>query len=406
MDILIEEYKENIWAVALEDARLEGVEIDPVNETVRYGSIYYAKVECIDTSLDAAFVNLDGDNTGIIYNKDIRYTDEDGKLCKGGNEPIGKRLHLGDMIAVQAKSAHITSENDLWFDEGKNARVSMDITIAGRYLIYCPTLRTNRISRRIRGKDLRKRLDDMVHSLENLQGFILRSSAANLQTDILEREAHILKGIWNELSDHFKGNGPALVAMGPDSIQRILGDKANNPIDRIEVVTMDHYSQIENWCSIFAPDLMTKIMPIELDNASQDLALLEYRDVLGQIETLFHGYVMLINGGNLIIQETAALTAIDVNKGSDKRSYLAINIDAAKEVARQIRLRNIGGIIIIDFLKTSKKDMDKLFKILDNETYSDPCTVQIHGFTKLGLMEVTRKRRTPSLNKRFDGIAF
>jgi len=406
MDILIEEYEENIWAVALEDGRLEGLEIDPVNETVRYGSIYYAKVESIDTSLDAAFVNLDGDNTGIIFNKDVRYTDKDGKTCKGGDKPIGKILHPGDMIAVQAKTAHIVSEDDFWFDEDKNARVSMDITIAGRYLIYCPTLQKNSISRRIKGKSLRKRLDDMIRSLKNLQGFILRSSAADLQTDILEREAYILKEIWSELSAYFKGNDPTLIAMGPDSIQRILGDKATNPIERIEVVTMDHYSQIEDWCSIFAPDLMTKIIPIELDDASQDLALLDHRDVLGQIEALFHGYIMLMNGGSLIIQETAALTAIDVNKGSDKRSHLAVNIDAAKETARQIRLRNIGGIIIIDFLKTNKKDTDKLLKILDDETYSDPCTVQIHGFTKLGLMEITRKRRTPSLNKRFDGIAF
>ena len=406
MDILIEEYEENIWAVALEDGRLEGLEIDPVNETVRYGSIYYAKVESIDTSLDAAFVNLDGDNTGIIFNKDVRYTDKDGKTCKGGDKPIGKILHPGDMIAVQAKTAHIVSEDDFWFDEDKNARVSMVITIAGRYLIYCPTLQKNSISRRIKGKSLRKRLDDMIRSLKNLQGFILRSSAADLQTDILEREAYILKEIWSELSAYFKGNDPTLIAMGPDSIQRILGDKATNPIERIEVVTMDHYSQIEDWCSIFAPDLMTKILPIELDDASQDLALLDHRDVLGQIEALFHGYIMLMNGGSLIIQETAALTAIDVNKGSDKRSHLAVNIDAAKETARQIRLRNIGGIIIIDFLKTNKKDTDKLLKILDDETYSDPCTVQIHGFTKLGLMEITRKRRTPSLNKRFDGIAF
>ena len=406
MDILIEEYEENIWAVALEDGRLEGLEIDPVNETVRYGSIYYAKVESIDTSLDAAFVNLDGDNIGIIFNKDVRYTDKNGKTCKGGDKPIGKILHPGDMIAVQAKTAHIISEDDFWFDEDKNARVSMDITIAGRYLIYCPTLQKNSISRRIRGKSLRKRLDDMIRSLKNLQGFILRSSAADLQTDILEREAYILKEIWSELSAYFKGNDPALIAMGPDSIQRILGDKATNPIERIEVVTMDHYSQIEDWCSIFAPDLMTKIIPIELDDASQDLALLDHRDVLGQIEALFHGYIMLMNGGSLIIQETAALTAIDVNKGSDKRSHLAVNIDAAKETARQIRLRNIGGIIIIDFLKTNKNDTDKLLKILDDETYSDPCTVQIHGFTKLGLMEITRKRRTPSLNKRFDGIAF
>ncbi len=406
MDILIEEYEEKIWAVALDQGRLEGLEIDPVNETVRYGSIFYAKVDRIDASLDAAFVNLDGENIGVLYNKDVRYQDKDGKTCKGGDKPISKILKPGDMIPVQAKVAHIANDDSAWYDENKNAQVSMDITIAGRYLIYCAMMQKNRISQRIRGKELRKTLEDMISNLLHMQGFILRSAAADLQTDILEREARILKEVWNGISAYFEGREPALIALGPDSIQRILGDKALNPIERIEVVTMDHFSQIEDWCSIFAPDLVTKITPVELEDAARDLALLEYRDVLGQIETLFQGYVMMTHGSSLIIQETAALTAIDVNKGSDKRSHLAANIDAAKEIARQMRLRNIGGIIVVDFLKTNKKDQEKLLKALDDETYGDPCTVQIHGFTKLGLIEMTRKRRTPSLNKRFDGIAF
>jgi len=392
--------------VALDKGRLDGLEIDPTNETVRYGSIFYGKVERIDTSLDAAFINLDGDNYGILFNKDVRFEDKDGQIKKGGDTAIGKVLKPGDMIPVQAKVAHIASGEDVYQDENKIAQVSMDITISGRYLIYGPMLSKNRISQRIRGNDLRKGLDKMMADLEGPQGFILRSSAAGLQTDILKREARILREVWSSISEYFVGTSPALIALGPDSIQRILGDKAINPIERIEVVTMDHFEQIEDWCSIFAPDLVTKITPIELNDASRDLALLDYRDVLGQIESLFQSYVLLEHGGSMIIQETAALTAIDINKSSDKRSHLAVNLDAAKEIARQIRLRNIGGIIIVDFLKTNKKDQEKLLQLLDEETYGDPCTVQIHGFTKLGLIEMTRKRRTPSLDKRFDSIAF
>jgi len=406
LDILIEEYEGKLWSVALDKGRLDGLEIDPVNETVRYGSIYYGKVDRIDASLDAAFINLDGDNYGILFNKDVRFEDKDGKIKKGGETAIGKILKPGDMIPVQAKVAHIANNDDIHHDESKIAQMSMDITIAGRYLIYGPMLQKNRISQRIRGKALRERLDNMMRQLEGLQGFILRSSAADLQTDILEREARILREVWKGISEYFVGTSPALIALGPDSIQRILGDKAINPIERIEVVTMDHFEQIEEWCSIFAPDLVTKVTPIELKDASRDLALLEYRDVLGQIEVLFQNYVLLEHGGSMILQETAALTAIDINKGSDKRSHLAVNLNAAKEIARQIRLRNIGGIIIVDFLKTNKKDQEKLLKLIDDETYGDPCTVQIHGVTKLGLIEMTRKRRTPSLNKRFDSIVF
>ena len=409
MDILIEEYESNIWTLATKGGVIENLEIDPPNEVVRWGSIYWAKVARVDTSQDAVFLDLDGDTQGILYNKDVRYTDKDGHTQKGGDKAIGKILHPGDMIAVQAKSAYIVQEGDEFFNqEDKVPQMSMDITLQGRYLIYATTGEKNTLSSRIKGKKTRQRLETMLNTIEGMKGFILRFSAADMQTEILHREADILKITWQEISAYFEGKQPSLIALGPDSIQRVLGDTAMHPIDCIEIVTMDHFELVEDWCTIFAPDLVTKITPIELTNtdATQDLALFEHRDLIGQIETLFHNYLVLPMGGSIIIQDTAALTAIDVNKGSDKRSHLAVNIDAAKEVARQTRLRNSGGIIVIDFLKMNKPDEKKLLKELNDLVSTDPCTVQVHGFTKLGLMEITRKRRTPPLNERYEGITF
>lgn len=408
MDILIEELETSIWTIALENGQLEGIEIDSPLEEVRWGSIYWAKVTRIDNSLDAAFVSLDGDNSGILYNRDIRYKDKDGEIRKGGDKAIGKILKSGNMIAVQAKSSYTpAADNDLWSgSEDKTTQVSMDITLPGRFLVYCAFGKKNSISSRIRNKDMRKQLETMINSIEDMNGFILRNAAADLQTEIIKREANVLKEMWHKISAYFEGSDPCLIALGPDSVQRTLSDQAINPIERIEVVTMEHFSQAEEWCSIFAPDLMMKISPVELDDATQDLALLEYRDVLGQIESLLHDYTFLQKGGNIIVQETAALTAIDVNKGSDTRSYLALNIDAAREIGRQIRLRNIGGIIVVDFLKMNKTDEKKLLIELDKIIQLDPCTIQIHGLTKLGLMEITRKRRTPPLLDRFVGLDF
>ncbi len=410
MDILIEEFEENIWALALEGRLIEGIEIDPPYENVRWGSIYFAKITRIDAGLDAAFLNLDGENTGILYNRDVRFKDKEGNFHKGGADPIGKTLHPGDMVAVQAKTAYISQDSDYERLEDKDAKMSMDITLPGRYLIYCAQGGTgsnkNTISSRIHGKAARARMQNMVDGIEDIKGFILRCAAANLQTEILQREARLLKEMWTQISEFLEGNEPALIMLGPDSIQRTLSDKAIEPIDRIEVVTMDHFAQVEDWCSLFAPDLMTKITPLQLDDATQDLALLEHRDLLGQIEALFHEYAFLNSGGNIIIQETAALTAIDVNKGSDKRSYLSVNIDAVHEIMRQLRLRNIGGIIVIDLLKMNKRDEKILINELNKSINQDPCTIQIHGFTKLGLMEITRKRRTPPLNDRVNSIEF
>ncbi len=407
MDILIEEFEENIWAIALKNGRIEGIEVDPPNEEVRWGSVYWAKVTRIDKSMDAAFVDLDGDNTGILYNRDVRYTDKNGIVHKGGDQAIGKTIKSGDMIAVQAKSTHlIHPEDGAWGFEDKSTQVSMDITIQGRHLIYGALMQKNSLSSRINGKKLRNALNLMLENLEDIQGFILRSSAADTQTEILKREAKILENIWIQISRFFEGTDPCLIALGPDAIQRILGDTAMKSLDRIEVVTMDHFEQVEDWCQVFAPDLVTKIAPIEVDDGSRDLALFEHRDILGQIESLFHNYILLPGGGSIIIQETAALTAIDVNSGSDKRGHLSVNLEAAKEVGRQIRLRNTGGIVIVDFLKTKKTEQKELLNNLTSITFSDHCTVQIHGFTNLGLMEITRKRRSAPLHDRLENIEF
>lgn len=404
LDILIEELNESIWVAALEDGKLQGLEVDPITEEVRWGSIYLARVISVDKAQDAVYVDLDGDNVGILYNRDVRTLQKDGTYKKGGAEAIGKTLPAGAMVVVQAKmSYHPKGNEDDWVLENKTPRVSMDITLPGRYLIYCPTMEENRISLRIRDKKQREQLNAMIDSLSDIKGCILRAASADMQTDILIREGKILKEAWEQMRAHFDGGTPQLIMIGPDAIQRTLSDHATKHIERIEIVTMDHFTQVEEWCTIFAPDLVPKIEPIELENAIEDLALFDYRDIMGQIEALFNSYAMLPSGGNIIIQDTAALTAIDINSGGHKGSHLSVNIEAAKEIARQIRIRNTGGIIVIDFLKMKdKKEEKKLLSALEEAVNGDPCTVQIHGLTKLGLMELTRKRRTPPLEERFD----
>ncbi len=404
LDILIEEMGGGIWVAALERGRLEGLEFDPPEEEVRWGSIYWAKVARIDKAQDAVFVNLDGDNIGILYNADIRIVQDDGTYKKGGDVEIGKMLRPGQMIAVQAKSAFMPSVDEPYAKAGVKApRVSMNITLPGRYLILSPTDPENRISRRIRDKDLRQALQDMLRDLKECTGCIMRAAAANTQTDVLMREARILSNMWTQLQDHFNGDSPQLIMDGPDAIQRTLSDKAVKNIHRIEITTMDHFALVEEWCDLFAPDLMTRITPVEVDNPESEFALFEHHDITGQIEDLFQPYAILDSGATIILQETAALYAIDVNSAADKRGALAINLDAAAEIARQIRLRNLGGAIIIDFLRMKKKaERDQLVKALEQAFNEDPCTVQIHGWTGLGMLEVSRNRRMPPLQDRLD----
>ena len=166
---------------------------------------------------------------------------------------------------------------------------------------------------------------------------------------------------------------------------------------------MDHFQETEEWCEVYAPDLVTKIEPIELPQPEADLGLFDYRDIVGQIEDLFQPYIIMNDGAVIIIQETAALTAIDVNRGADQRSNYEINFEPAEEIARHMRLRNMGGAFMIDFLKMKAAEQKKLHKIFEDFFVGhDPCTVQISGMTKLGFMELARHRRTPPLQDRFE----
>ncbi len=401
MDILIEELDGGMWVAALEKNKLQGLEVDPATEEVRAGSIYWARVIRIDKTLDAAFILLDSDNIGMLNSGDLRIK-KGGKMLKGGDEPIAKLLHPGDMILVQAKEGKLArKEDDL---EHKSPRVSMNITLPGRYLIHTPFEEDSRISRRIRDKKVRANLEQMQKDMDDKKSCILRSSAANTQTEMLLREHKILSEMWEQLDDHVKTYGtdePQLIMLGPDAIQRTLSDLSDRAIRKIEVIVMEHFQETEDWCELFAPDLMTKITPIEIDDPYGNLALFDHHDILGQIDMLFQPYAIMKTGATLVIQSTAALTAIDVNRAADTNSNFEINRLAGIEIARQIRLRNMGGIIIIDALKLkSEKERNALLTHLNEAFQNDPCTVQVHGFTKLGLIEITRARRTPTLQQR------
>ena len=407
LDILIEELEGSLWTVAVERGHLQGLEIDPTAEEVRWGSIYWARVKTIDAALDAVFLDLDGENTGILYNSDVRIRHKKtGDITKGGDKAIGKVFKPGDMIAVQAKTAYIPKDNGKG-SEKKIPQMSMDITLAGRYLVFCTMMNENKISQRIQDKKLRSLIQKTPDAIKDSEGFIVRAAAASIQTEMLEREGKILRAAWRDIQKYFKNNEPSLIMLGPDAVQRMLSDKAGETIDVIEVVTMEHYTHVEEWCALFAPDLVTKITPLEMDNATEDFALFAHRDVIGKIEDLFKPYVLLPGGGNLVIQTTAALTAIDVNKGADKNSNLAVNLVAATEAARQLRLRNTGGAILIDFLKfQGAAEVKKVLQALETAFQDDPCTVQIHGKTGLGFIELSRKRRTAPLQERFEGSIF
>ncbi len=395
MDILIEDLDGSLWSVAIDKKnKIQNLEIDPYAEIVRWGSVYMAKVTRIDASQNAAFVDLGFGFEGILYHKDVRL---DGAPAPKSKK-IGQVLSAGDMVMVQIKTAYNTAGQD---ENAKHSRVSMDIALQGRYLIHLPFSKDNKISKRIHDQDLRKNLKSMVKNLPDMGGCILRASAANCQTDMLIRESKILKAIWDSLLEYDGENEPTLLMLGPNAVQRTLADLAGGSVDSIAVSTMDIFEETEEWCDLFAPDLMTKIEPRAAENTRSGMGLFEVHDLIGQFEGLLKSYIMLPSDGSIIFEKTAAMTVIDVNKGADK-DIMNANIEAAREIARQLRIRNTGGIIMADFINmTSKSQSDKVVAELDKAFASDPCTCLFHGITELGVFEISRQRRTPTLEEKF-----
>lgn len=399
MDILIEDLEGSLWSVAIDKKnRIQNLEIDPYAEIIRWGSIYMGKVGRIDAAANTAYIELGFGFQGILYLKDVRIKG----VAPAKGKKIGQVLRPGQMIMVQVKTPHNPTgwEGTPGEENMKASRVSMDIALPGRFLIYTPFSTDNRISKRIQDPALRDNLKAMLKDIESIQGCILRSSAAHCQTDMLVREGKILRTIWDNLTEYDGEEEPTLLMLGPNAVQRTLGDLATNLIDSIAVSTMEIFEDTEEWCDLFAPDLMTKIEPRSAENTRSGMGLFEIHDLIGQFEELLHPVVPLPSGGSIIIEETAAMTVIDINSGTDKNTFNT-NLEAAREIARQLRIRNIGGIIMADFITMKTKiQRDKIIAELQKSLTGDPCTTTCHGITKLGVFEISRGRRTPTLEEK------
>lgn len=396
MDILIENVDGSVWAAAVKDRRMQAIEIDPVAEGVRWGSIHLAKVTRIDKRMNAAFVDLGHGEQGILQARDIRPKEKKEK-------PLGEILKTGDTFLVQAKNTTLPLDlhNDMVPEEHKLSRVSMDISIPGRFLIYLPFENEKKVSSRVKDKTIRDRMLKMMDNIETIDGCIMRASAANMQTDVLVRESKILKEIWEQLKTFTESGVPSLIMEGPNAIQRIIGDLATHAIDNIVTDDEALYAEVEEWCDIYAPDLMMKARFLDPEENNSSIGLFDQYDMIGEVQSLVQPYVVLPSGGNIIIQPTNALTVVDVNLGQGK-SASDVNVEAAHEIIRQIRLRNIGGAVVIDFINIKQKKLkDEIIKILKEDSLNDPCTVDVHHFTALGLVELTRARRTPPLDTQF-----
>ena len=383
-------------------ARLEGgVVTEMVVERSRkeniVGSIYKGKVDRVLPGMQAAFVNIGLARTGFLYVTDI-YTEDEEENNEveeiGWHGNIRDLLKEGQEILVQVTREPLGT---------KGARLTSHITLPGRFVVYMPTIDHIGVSRRIESDTERRRLKQLVDKMRPKgHGVIVRTVAEGVDADQLKADMEYLMATWDEVdSKRDKIKPPNLVHQELDIVLRVVRDLFSNDIDRLLIDSKEECDKIRSFVGRFAPALRERVEFYEGPEPIFDAFGIEI-----EISRALGKKVWLKSGGYIIIDQTEALTAIDINTGKfvGKRNLeetiLKTNLEAVKEIAYQLRLRNVGGLIILDFIDMAHHgNRDKVYQALKDALKKDRARTTITKITELGLVEMTRKRTHPSLMK-------
>ncbi|WP_051275728.1 Rne/Rng family ribonuclease [Desulfovirgula thermocuniculi] len=349
------------------------------------GNIYRGRVKNVLPGMQAAFVDI-----GLARNAFLHVED----LVPPGTPflpRISDLLKPGQEIVVQVVKEPMGT---------KGAKVTTRITLPGRYLVLMPTVNYVAISRRIGEEEKRERLRELAARCRPPgMGVIVRTAAKDAAAEELAREMKLLCGLWEKIRRRAREQPvPGLLHRDLELVQRTLRDVFTEEVHRLVVNSRAAYEAIMDWLELAAPALKYRVFLRE----GEDLFWLY--GIESEIRRALARKVWLACGGYLVFDQTEALTVIDVNTGkyvggaSLEETVLRTNVEAAREIARQLRLRNIGGIIIIDFIDMSREDHRRqVLEVLEEGLQRDRTRTQVLGITQLGLVEMTRKKTRPSL---------
>ena len=381
--------------VALVDgAKLYDFDTESPDRVLLKGSIFKATVSRVESSLDAAFVNFGSERHGFLPLKDL--SSEFYKKNSNGKSEC--TLKEGQEIIVQ-----VTKE-----ERGtKGAALTTQIGLAGRFIVLIPnSSRSGGISRRISGeeRDQIKEALDSINIPDNMSA-IVRTNGLGRTSEELSLDLAYLLALWDEINNNIpNAKSPALIYRDDKLIVRVVKDYFKDDIEEILIDDQDTYNEAKEFVEAVLPDHSDKVMLYQ-----EDIPLFNRYQIESQIELAFQREISLSSGGSIVIDPTEAMTAVDVNsarstKGKDiEDTAYKTNLEAAKEVARQLRLRDVGGLVVIDFIDMMDTGhQEKVENAFRKAVYSDRARVQISGISKFGLLEVSRQRLRPSLNESYD----
>jgi ribonuclease G len=450
-EILINGSQRETRVAILEDDRLVELLIDRPDHRRTVGDIYLGKVEAVLPGIQAAFVDIGLEKSAFLHASDLLEPDEDeepdpdeeidegaeaeaaiaegnfeGEAEGDGDEGEGARtrgrrgrngnggqevrrrevsprrpvpniqdiLKKGQTLPVQVTKEPIST---------KGCRVTAQISLAGRFLVYMPYGSKVGVSRKIESREQRAKLREMVSKLlpKDSGGVIVRTVAEGVTEEHFRREIESLLNLWRKINrkQTFVRRAPALLQRETSLTRGIIRDLFSAKVDALWVDSKELYNEVEQYLQQVDPELITRAHLY-----TEATPLFDKFDIENEIRDLFKARVELPTGGSIIIQPTEALVSIDVNTGrytgkkDPEKTILRTNLEAAREIARQIRLRDIGGIIVCDFIDMeSRQNRDKVLQELRAHLGRDRARTKAFAVSELGLVEMTRQRVRPSL---------
>ncbi|HEX2784433.1 MAG TPA: Rne/Rng family ribonuclease [Ilumatobacteraceae bacterium] len=353
-----------------------------------HGNIYLGKVQNVLPGMEAAFVDIGTPKNAVLYRGDVQYDPED-IVEKSGQPRIEQMLRPKQLVLCQVTKNPISA---------KGARLTQEVSLPGRFVVLIPNSKTYGISKRL-PDDVRKRLRNILDRVKPAQhGLIVRTAAENANEHELRADMTRLLDQWNVIEAKAKrANSPTLLYREPELAVRVIREEFNAEYRGVVIDDQRLFEDVRDYVAAFNPDLADRIE--FYDATVEGLPLYERQHIHEQLHKALDRKVWLPSGGSLIIEHTEALTVIDVNTGKNvgtsnlEETVFRNNLEAADEVAKQLRLRDIGGIVVIDFIDMEIKDNRR--KVVDgfrSALARDKTRTQVFDISDLGLVEMTRKR--------------
>jgi len=400
IEILMNASPSETRVALIEQGLLQEIYIERNNKRGPVGNIYLGKVVRVMPGMQAAFVDIGLAKAGFIHAADVVILGLDGyELEQEGAPNISMLLREGQQLVVQVVKEPIAS---------KGARLTTQLSIASRFLVYLPRNRHLGISQRIENEDERERLQSILgncvvqEGIQGQAGFILRTAADGVHETELLNDIRFLRRLWNAVDKRIAVTHEIKVIYQDLVLYvRALRDLLKPQVERIRIDDAAIYAEVQEFSREFMPEIESSI-----EHYQGERPLFDVYGIEDEIQKALSREVKLKSGGNLVIDQNEAMTTIDVNTGTfvgvsnQEETIFKTNLEAAKSIARQIKVRNIGGMIIIDFIDMAHAEHKRqVLRVLASALEKDPARTRIYPLSELGLVQMTRKRIRESLQQ-------